>query len=596
MPELTPDERARVIGALERTNAILEGIPFREEFYLSYRDGRPIPESALSFSIALPLSEKKRWCFFKLHSNGRRDFREMSLSGADLRGADLRGADLSWANLSGANLSGANLSGVGLRRADLSEANLSWANLSEANLSGANLSRADLSEANLSGANLSRADLSRADLSRADLSRADLSEADLSRADLSRANLSRANLSRADLSEVTLVGVDLRGADLRGADLRGATITSPTTEGKPDPMSIYEPVERAIGRKTPPTLMNYSDSPAAVYGGAYVVTAAELAKITEGVKRSKNNTLPDLLLMGVELEVEPFDTQASLPDEEARRLAKSVAGWAILKSDGSLGRGGREIVTRPMTLDAHRVAWMEFFRDKPHEYLSSWKSGRCGLHVHLNRAAISPLTEGKLISFLNAPSNVKFTQDIAGRNLLHNEYAAIAPLKKITEGFRRHRVTSGGPMKRLLTGGNRTGSRHTATNISQRNSGTTLEVRIFRGNIGRNGVFRVLEFLHALVSYLSLNTNSATTVDNWLDFVTWFGEPENSKAYPEFYQWLLVKKYLFPKPIRNISKAPQLLREKKVALLKFSLGEDEPTDMVKEQPNGEETSEACVSF
>jgi uncharacterized protein YjbI with pentapeptide repeats len=43
---------------------------------------------------------------------GRRDFTGVDLSDADLRGADLRLARLSYANLHGANLSDANLSGV----------------------------------------------------------------------------------------------------------------------------------------------------------------------------------------------------------------------------------------------------------------------------------------------------------------------------------------------------------------------------------------------------------------------------------------------------------------------------------------------------
>ena len=568
--ELTPEERQRI---LERLPPALGA----ESFQLSRRDGTPIPDSLCHFNRAdrVPLPTMKRTCLVKAINQGI-NLAQVDLSYANLENMPLLGLDLRDADLRGANL----------HRADLTGSDLGHALLMDANLSGACLREVNFSGAILRGANLSRADLRRADFR-------------------------GAMLRGADLSGTNRVETGWAGAELEGIIIEGYTVSvtifedTPTTEkpGRSDPMSMFESVEKAVGRKTPPTLMNYSDSPAAVYGGAYVLTASELARLKLEAERTKGMTLPDLLLMGVELEVEPFNPSSSLPDKEAQRLARSVAGWAILKSDGSLGVGGREIVTRPMTLDAHRVAWMAFFNDKPYEYLSSWKSERCGLHVHLNRAAISPLTEGKLISFLNAPSNVKFTQDIAGRNLLHNEYAAIAPLKKITEGFRKSgQEKARGSCKwtvqqRLLTGGNRTGHRRTATNISSRNDGTTLEVRIFRGNIGCNGVFRVLEFLHALVSYLSLNTNSAATVDNWLDFVTWLGEPENLRAYPEFYQWLLVKKYLFPKPIRNISKAPQLLREKRVALLKFSLGEDEPTDIVeKKQPSEEEARDACVSF
>ena len=68
------------------------------------------------------------------YSQGKRDFQNADLSGANLSDADLSGADLSDADLSGANLSDADLSG-----ADLSDADLRFADLSDANLSGANL-------------------------------------------------------------------------------------------------------------------------------------------------------------------------------------------------------------------------------------------------------------------------------------------------------------------------------------------------------------------------------------------------------------------------------------------------------------------------
>jgi uncharacterized protein YjbI with pentapeptide repeats len=83
----------------------------------------------------------------KLYIDGKRDF-----SNAYLRGADLRGANLSNANLRCADLRGADLSD-----ADLSNANLRCADLSDADLRGANLRGADLRCADLRGANLNRA-------------------------------------------------------------------------------------------------------------------------------------------------------------------------------------------------------------------------------------------------------------------------------------------------------------------------------------------------------------------------------------------------------------------------------------------------------
>ena len=68
-----------------------------------------------------------------------KEYKLVSLSGADLRSADLSGADLRGANLRGADLRGANLRDANLRDANLLGAYLLGANLCEANLRGTGL-------------------------------------------------------------------------------------------------------------------------------------------------------------------------------------------------------------------------------------------------------------------------------------------------------------------------------------------------------------------------------------------------------------------------------------------------------------------------
>ena len=58
------------------------------------------------------------------YAQGRRDFIEIDLRGANLRYANLRGAVLRYANLHGANLRSANLRSADLRGADLDFAGL----------------------------------------------------------------------------------------------------------------------------------------------------------------------------------------------------------------------------------------------------------------------------------------------------------------------------------------------------------------------------------------------------------------------------------------------------------------------------------------
>jgi hypothetical protein len=114
----------------------------------------------------------------------RRDLRQATFYGSDLRKSDLYGANLTGAALFLADLFSANLSDAKLSGADLTGANLKSANLISADLGGATLAGADLS-----GANLRDAFLSSADLRGANLTDADLTDADLSHADLSDANL-----------------------------------------------------------------------------------------------------------------------------------------------------------------------------------------------------------------------------------------------------------------------------------------------------------------------------------------------------------------------------------------------------------------------
>jgi len=127
---------------------------------------------------------------------------------------DFREASLSWANLNKVNFFWTNFN-----KADLIGANLSGANLIGVNFSAANLSEADFFGASLNGANLVRANLSKANLSNTNLGNADLSYADLWQSYLSGTELAGANLRHANLGKATLNNENLRETDLRGASL-----------------------------------------------------------------------------------------------------------------------------------------------------------------------------------------------------------------------------------------------------------------------------------------------------------------------------------------------------------------------------------------
>ncbi|WP_437303059.1 pentapeptide repeat-containing protein [Sorangium sp. So ce388] len=163
------------------------------------------------------------------------------LTGANLEGASLEGASFNGANLTGANLKGArsfrarfnnaSLTGANLEGVHLLAANLEGASFNGANLIGANLHGTFLTGANLEGAVLTGADLKNAYADRPNLKNAQLERTRLKGAHLTGANLISANLISANLINANLRGADLTGANLRGADLTGANLTGANLRG-----------------------------------------------------------------------------------------------------------------------------------------------------------------------------------------------------------------------------------------------------------------------------------------------------------------------------------------------------------------------------
>lgn len=342
-----------------------------------------------------------------------------------------------------------------------------------------------------------------------------------------------------------------------------------------NPMKVNKLLSRGIS--CPLSCINYSGSPWGQYGtDVFVIEDSESLPTIVGTRKSSPL---EPLYLGVELETEPLNPHGSLSLEELTKMCKGLDNWAIWKRDGSLNYDGREIVTLPMTLDAHRVCWEQFFKTKPHEYLSSWKSGNCGLHVHINRAGMTPLTQGKLIEFINHPDNLEFVEAIAGRKLKDHRYCKVEPDKGLLEGQSFRKDSKGKPIRHVEGNSNPDyDSRYTATNISSHTGGRTIEIRIFRGNVGRNGVMRVLEFCTSLCEFLSLNTTSIRSTSSWLDYITWLGEQTVYPRYPELYRWACFKKYLFPKVVSD--KAPEAIKVSKKAWAKLNHldSEDEKPD------------------
>lgn len=211
----------------------------------------------------------------------------------------------------------------------------------------------------------------------------------------------------------------------------------------------------------------------------------------------------------------------------AKKLTNSLLlnGCGALKYDASLNGEGFEIVTRPATYDwlMDNVFNDDFFVEHA-PYLYSWDNPRCGMHVHMDRDTISSLTEAKMVSFMMHPQNGRFIDQVAGR--AGNHYCSRN--SELGEATPQMATQS-----RL--------ERHGAINVSGRNGGRTMEIRIFRGNVSRYGIRRNLEFCLALKAFCEVARINQL---DWTAYSQWLELPANRTAFPHHARWMKKKQFI----------------------------------------------------
>ncbi len=204
----------------------------------------------------------------------------------------------------------------------------------------------------------------------------------------------------------------------------------------------------------------------------------------------------DELCFGVELEMEPDDdhTQSSLCDALGNRDGDGAN--YILCSDGSLD-DGVEVITIPRTLAQHQQSdlWTDICRAAQTAGKSGKGTENCGLHVHINRKALTPLTVGKMLVFINSKKTQHLVTTVAQRT--GQEWARRSP-------------------KKFSDGRNVDSMHYDALGLTSKG---TCELRIFRGNLRKERVLKAIEFAHALVRFCQ-NTGMQD-IENPKAFVTY---------------------------------------------------------------------------
>ncbi len=240
-------------------------------------------------------------------------------------------------------------------------------------------------------------------------------------------------------------------------------------------------------------------------------------RIKDYGNKSANNLIPESripIMFGIELEVEAardsrveyslnaFD--AVLPKE-----------YCVYKDDGSLSNG-YEIVTRPDNPEVHKRILKAALSDKKvRETTTSWKSGNCGIHVHVSRKPLSRLWIGRMMVFINSYSMKDVINKVAGR--YSGQYCTIKRDARLTD---------------------KDGYHSEALNLGNRE---TIEFRIFRGTLDPDAFIKNIEFVQATLAFCKpgagcSNSHMTEARDRFLAFIR-----RERKTYPHLYSFLVRK-------------------------------------------------------
>lgn len=233
----------------------------------------------------------------------------------------------------------------------------------------------------------------------------------------------------------------------------------------------------------------------------------------EGEKVSK-----ETLWMGIELEVEKRDKVKSNFYTEVKNLVKD---FAVVKGDGSLGNDGLEIVSIPGTLLFHRECWNDFLT-VAHEFMKGWRGYNCGTHIHLSRVAMSDETLGKMMVFVHHPNNQTFISSVGGRGETQYNLRGRKSFDEVQRAISR-----------------KFSNHFDAFSISG-STGKTVELRIFRSNVAKDGFLKNVDFAHALKFFCDFHTSDQL---NEKYFVNWATNSENQEKYPYLTKWMIREGY-----------------------------------------------------
>ena len=246
------------------------------------------------------------------------------------------------------------------------------------------------------------------------------------------------------------------------------------------------------------------------------------------INEDKEKQFKDTLFFGVELEIEKLG-RCQLDNSQMSRAVRKI--WPFKHvycvHDGSL-ESGFEIVSQPFTWSRHmkdRPLWEDTFIcfDK-----YGYSTGpRAGMHVHMSKAAFTTVHLYKFVNFLYKESTRQFLQAVAGRKLGENQYC------KFDKGDVENTAKLAKHKDNMSAD-----KHHSAVNLE---NNATIETRIFAMPANFEGMYKNLEFMHALYVFSKESKYKDMVVNKFLEFLT---EPQHRGRYRNLVNFLKGNAYL----------------------------------------------------
>lgn len=241
----------------------------------------------------------------------------------------------------------------------------------------------------------------------------------------------------------------------------------------------------------------------------------------------------DPRLFGLELEIE----NSAIENDNDRFLSASAALGDLqercaIVGDGSL-RSGAEILFGPRP----RTTWLDqkgeiktFLERLKKRGFTSWESGRCGLHIHINRACLSPQAEGRfdrLVQKIAAPWLMRLSGRTIGEGGRNGDAYYYCKFGSVTKA-----------------------DKYRAINFKH---DKTLELRFFRGSLDYPRFMANIEVAALLVDYVrSCKRASERSFNEFL--------VQNLKSYPfAYYKYRDIERLTIPAPVVRSRRTNEVL-------------------------------------